>query len=219
MMIYNRNTNKIENLPTVILLDGATIYSDKLTEQQLNNSGRYFIEYQSMPDLRYYNIIKTENLVGNKYIISYTPIERPISEVHEAMLKDLKDVFIDKSERPRVDSGLGYFVDGSRIDKENFEIGKDLGLPKVKDADNQWHDVTDSDYDTIILAIKIDGAYLWDMKNTKEKEILALATVEECILYEATPYEAEVEEIDEATLEPTGKMITVIKYRNNVKEW
>lgn len=218
MRLYNQNIDKIQEYKTISTIDG-TFYVDKVTEEQLNSYGYFKVEFQSQPNRRYYTHTEQNGIVNGKYVVGYNVVERPIGELQDVMLRDLKEAHDKYSIRPRVDTGLGYFVDGSRIDKENFEVGKELNLPKVKDADNNWHDVTSSDYDTILLAIKQNGVNLWYTKNTKEEEIKALPTVADCILYEATPYNAMVDIIDEATGLPTGQQELKTFYKNNVKEW
>lgn len=102
----------------------------------------------------------------------------------ESKLKDLKAVFVKKSERPRVDTGLGYFVDGNYTDLSNFQIGKDLSLGAVKDADNITRPVTLADYNTILTAIKVNGVTLLQIKWTHGEAISLLETVAEINEYD-----------------------------------
>ena len=219
MKVYNSKTNRIEELNPTIQTDNGILYTSKMSEVELNNEGIYFIEYKSKPNRRYYTYTEESSLVDNKYVVSYTTIDRPISEVHESMLQDLSKAYAEYKDRPKVDTGLGFVVDGGYNDIKNFEIGKKYALPEVKDANNNKHSVTISDYDTILSAIELNGISLFVTKDTKEQEIRALTTVEDCILYEATPYEETVDVVDEMTGEPIGETQVVTKYRNNVKEW
>jgi len=220
MKLYNSNIDRIEQLQ-IIHTEDSTLYVDKIAEEQLNELGYYKVEYQGQPSRRYYSAVENRGIVGNKFIIGYTATEKPISEVREAMLIDLKEAFSGYSERPKVDTGLGYFVDGGRNDLTNFQIGKEFGFPAVKDANGDMQPITVEQYDTIITAIKAKGVSLYQVKWSKEDEIKALETVADCILYEATPYDYTVtqEDVDndiDGTL-TVGQILT--RYKNKVKEW
>jgi len=219
MKRYNVNTSKIENLSTTIVVGGINKYVTKMTETELIAVGYLPIRYETKPDRRYYTSIESGVVIGDEYVVTYTATERPLTEVQDMMLKDLNETFDKYSVRPRVDSTLGYFIDGARTDKENFEVGKKHNLPQIVDADNIYHNVTSADYDIILNAIELHGISLWQTKQTKRAEILALPDVVACELYEATPYEATVNVIDPITMLPTGTTELVTLYKNNVKEW
>ncbi len=217
MKLYNKNTDKIENIK--VIQDNGTFYVNRLSDKQLNELGYFKVVYESKPSRRYYNFTENKELIGNVFTISYTATDKPLESIKELMLKDLKESFLNYALRPKVDTGLGFIVDGGRDDIKNFEIGKKYALEAVKDADGNMHPVTDSDYDVIISAIEQKGMSLYGIKWQKEAEINAMNTVDEIVLYEATPYEATVDVIDEATQEPTGETQVITKYKNNVKEW
>ena len=102
---------------------------------------------------------------------------------------ELKGIFDTNSLRPRVDVSLGFAVDGSYNDLANFEIGKDLGLLAVKDADGITRPIILSDYDIIILSIKTHGLLLLQNKWVHEDAILLLeaAAVEaDIVSYDVT---------------------------------
>ena len=219
MKVYDQNIDKVTELPWVISTNDGTLYTSKLADEQLPEYGYYKIEYQSKPNRKYYNSEETKGIVDNKYVISYNSIAKPIEEVKDRMLKDLSEVYKEKKLRPIVDTGLGFSVDGGYSDLQNFIVGKEFELPEVKDTYGEKHSVTLADYDTIITTIKQNGINLFVLKDTKEQEIKALTTIEDCILYEATPYEETIDVIDEATGEPTGETQVVTKYKNNVREW
>jgi len=219
MKRYNINIGKIITITATVEINGVNYYINRLTELDLVTAGYLPIRYEAIPNRRYYTLTETGTVIGNEYVISYTPVARPLAEVQDLMLKDLNEAFMKYGERPRVDSTLGYFVDGARIDKENFEIGKKHNLPQVVDADNIYHNVTSTDYDIILNAIELNGISLWQTKQTKRAEILALSDVVACALYEATPYDVVEDILDPITGLPTGSTQTVTKYKNNVKEW
>lgn len=219
MKVYNQQQDKITELPSVISTEQGIKYLNKLSWEELNILGYYKINYETKPDRKYYTFTETRGIVNNIYSISYDSVDKPIEEVKSRMLKDLSEVYKEYKTRPRVDTGLGFDVDGGYDDIKNFEIGKKYALPEVKDADNNKHAVSIEDYDDILSAIELNGISLFNTKDTKEQEINALSTIDECILYEATPYEEEVDVVDEMTGEPTGETQVVTKYKNNIKEW
>lgn len=219
MKLYNQTLDKIENYNTITGINGETLYANRLTDTQLNEHGYYKLKYDSMPNTRYYISTKTGAIVDGKYVISYAATERPLSEVKSEMLKDLTEAFVRYSERPRVPTPSGIVVDGGRNDLKNFEIGKDLNVPIIKDADNVDHAATVELYDEIILAIKQHGLSLWMTKNTKENEIKSFTTLLECIDYENFAYDYTVTQADvdaDSTL-TVGDI--VLRHKNNVNEW
>lgn len=220
MKKYNIITQRIEEAPTVITTSSGSFYTSKFSEQDFISNGYLPIIYGSTPNRRYYTYEEVVVQTDTSYSISYTPIARPIEEIKESMRADLKKTFELLAYRPIVDTGLGFFVDGNRSDLQNFELGKKYGLLNIKDADNIVRTLTSiSEYDTIISAIEQYGLTLYSKKWEIEAIIGSFTTVSECILFEATPYEATVDVIDELTLLPTGATQIVTLYKNNVKEW
>lgn len=89
----------------------------------------------------------------------------------------LKGLFIAKINRPRIDTGLGFEVDGSKDDLVNLEIAKSLELDFVKDADGKLHQIKISDWDVILKAIKQKGVLLFQEKWELETKIDACTTI------------------------------------------
>lgn len=88
--------------------------------------------------------------------------------------------------RPRVPVlGGAYYLDGSKDDLSNFEIYKDLlemnnetdGV--IKDADGYMRPVTVEELATCINEIKAFGLNLYQLKWSKEAEIMQCTTIEE----------------------------------------
>ena len=48
----------------------------------------------------------------------------------------LKELFIKKSTKPAVDTGLGFSVDGGRINLEDFQTGLAMNFLTIRDASN-----------------------------------------------------------------------------------
>ena len=190
MKLYNIAKDKIEDYSVITTTDG-TLYVSKLSEEQLNSYGYYKVEYSSTPNRRYYTSTPTQALEGNIYKVGYTATPRPLEEVKAALKASIKARFIEKQAEPEVDTGLGFSVDGGYDKVKDFEIGKKYSFPSVKASDDNFYPVTSEDYDTIITAIETYGITLFQTKWAKEAEVDALADVDACILYEATPYQVE----------------------------
>lgn len=92
-------------------------------------------------------------------------------------LQELSTTFTKVAERPRVFvESLDFYVDGSYNDLQNFQIGKDLGLTSIKDADNIIHNDINpkTDYDAVISAIKIKGAQIIQTRWQLDAQIKAI---------------------------------------------
>ena len=203
MWIYN---DKVIKSPKTIEIGGVTyprqIFKDK--EFLLANGIKPYREV-SVENKYYYNGTLTRVDNGSEVVGTYSKIPKNIDGIKEGMLSQLSQVFKNVSKRPRVTTSLGFDVDASRNDILNFEDGKALGVTTIKDADGNFHTITVADYDTIIAEQKASGLALYQTKWTKEAEIQALATIEDCILYEATPNGVDAD----------GNVV----YKNNITEW
>jgi len=210
MRLYNKNSGKIEELYIItaeqerpgqtdiirdrslgdiekIKVDLVTFYVDRLSENQLNDFGYYLVEQENNSADKFYKTEIKENLVENKYKITYEKIERPLEEVIETLLGEIKVSFERiKNKRPRVDTGLGYDVDGSREDKDNFrELYSSMGetdITVLKDADNNFHQVTKEEVLQIANKIALNGQRIYALKWEKEEE-LKLKTFQECLSF------------------------------------
>ena len=174
-----------------------------ITPELLNSCGYYEVVYAEKPSERYYISTEVRTVVGSVCQITYTTVDKPVADIKDLILLDVSSSFAASQERPAVDTGLGYSVDGGRKDLQNFEIGKEFNLPQVRDVDGNFHTINTGDYDTIIGAIKVNGLMGYQAKWTKEATIAAMTTVAECVLFEATPYVVD----------------GVTYYKNNAKEW
>lgn len=100
---------------------------------------------------------------------------KTLTELKNEKLIQLNNAFETKAMRPRVEVALlGYFVDGSRADLDNFKNGRDILYPYIKDADNKIHPATLSEYDAVIRAIQENGAALIAWLWAKKDEINAI---------------------------------------------
>ena len=216
MRLYNSTTQKIEELKT-ITIDGVLAYVDKLSNVKLVVQGYYRVAYDAKPDSRYYNYSESGSIDGEFYTTHYTAIEKELDEVKARMKADVKGVFEAKGLKPVVDTRLGFSVDGGRGNLQDFESGLAMGVLTVRANDNTMHEVTVEQMQGIINAIRANGLSLYQTKWTKEAQIDALADVEACKLYEATPYEYTLTQADVMMGGEVGDVVT--RTKNNVMEW
>lgn len=102
-----------------------------------------------------------------------------LEQLKENKKSDIKQAFVKDSEKPIVDTGLGFSVDGGYQNKQDFEVAKKYAFPMCKASDNTFHPVTASDYDTIIFAIEMNGIALYQRKWELEGLIESATTIEE----------------------------------------
>ena len=217
MKLYNINTDRIENDKT-FTHDGINYIVNKLTTEELITFGRYKIKYLSKPNRRYYTSEETKELIDDVYTISYTQIEKALDDIKKLMHEDLFEASEKIEAETEIDTDLGYKVKGTRNDLDSFERGAKRGILEIRDTNYQKQNVNISELNNIITKIEDNGFLHFNTKGFKFDEINDFTTVQECMLYEATPYEKEIDEIDEFG-ELTGNKIIDTLYKNNVKEW
>lgn len=221
--LYDSNAGRIKTYKKgdTVEFNGANMYVEKLTEAQLNSTGLYHVDHGSVPNRRYYTSTPSNGLVGNKYVVGYTSAERPLMEVKQAMFKDLFEHGEKKENEAKVTTSLGITVEASPRAQKAFELGAKKGVTRVRDENFMPHDVTVPQVNQILSEIEDELLTIFQTKETKFDEIVALATVTDCELYEATPYDYVVTQADvDADFEGTltlGQII--VRYKNNVKEW
>lgn len=187
MKYYNTATDSVETLGATVLIGSNNMYVSKLTTEQLVDAGYLPCTYESVPDGRYYSITgEISTVTGSTCTVSYSFVALDVEIIKTRMLGELSNDFKNNFTRPRVPTSLGFTVDGARDDILNFEDGKLFSLTTIKDADGVTHTVTSDDYDTIISEIKQYGLSMYQSKWTKEADINALTTVDECITYAPT---------------------------------
>lgn len=184
MKKYNTHTKKIETLPKLILVGNIQKLSSKMTSEQLCESGYLEVVYGEKPDKRYYDFIESVVAVDCEYHVTYNSTAKPLAEVKARLKSDVSSKYKKDSKRPRVDTSLGYFIDGSRDDLDNFERGLKRGSTKIMDADNMLHDATREDFDTCVRAIEDAGEAMIIAKWKEKLKIDSFSSIQECIDYE-----------------------------------
>lgn len=183
MTLYSTHKDKIDDFD-LIVADNVIMYTNRVSEEELNKYGYFYVQYLNAHDRRFYLSEENKGIVDGKYLVWYTKIERPLAEVKDQLKAKVKEIFISESKRPRVDTGLGYSIDGSREDLENFNIGKKRGFPFIKDVDGMDHPATTAEYDAAITAIEDYGMFLLQKKWNSEADIENLKTIDECIAFD-----------------------------------
>lgn len=200
--------NEIIKSPRAITLGNVTYPKNIFKDKEFLKANGIKPYYEEPIDSRYYwQGAKTITETDTEVVASYEAIPRLIDdrlevnedgspmldeEGNQVVTKGLKDrlkqknsqEFKNKMQRPRVATGLGFDVDGSYQDLQNFIVGKEFGVLDVKDADGNVHTIAIEDYDTIVNAIKAKGLELYKAKWVAEAEIDALTTMEEIIAWE-----------------------------------
>ena len=213
MKLYNIATDLIEDKKVVTIGD-TNVIVDKVTEEVLNSGGYYYISYESPPNKRYYTSTQNKALVDNTYVVGYTAVQKSVSDVQGLMIKDLMEQGVKYGDEATVDTGLGFIVRGREEDLVAFNIGSSRNRNSARDVNGQEHSLNPAQLGDIASLIEDNGMLLYDVKWGKFDEVQLFTTVDECILYEATPYDCP--EFDEEG-NPTGGTTTC--YRNLVKDW
>lgn len=94
-----------------------------------------------------------------------------LSTLKERKLNELKDNFIEYGIKPRIDTGLGFAVDGGYFNLIDFQSGVELEFYTVRDADNILHTLTREEMLTIVSAIQQNGLNSYNKKWTLEDTI------------------------------------------------
>lgn len=124
-----------------------------------------------------YNFVNSEFIPANEYRV----LEYIKSKKLEELSIKYKTIF---ESTPRVETSLGYAVDGGRNNKDDFyskwlTMG-DGDTTTVKDADNEYHqNSTKSDLEVIWKTIVTNGESTLQAKWSKEAQINSATTIEE----------------------------------------
>jgi len=203
MKQYYQAEDKTVNAPTTVEIDKVNRYFDKLTQAERNKEGYFDIKYGSQPNTRYYVAVEDKGVVDNVYTINYTAQEKPLTDVQGLMIKSLFEAGEGYNNSATVDTGLGFLVKATRNDLDSFERGAKRNMTELRDVTGTKRVVSVPEMSKIADNIEDNGVVLFDIKWNKFDEIQAFTTVDECILYEATPYDED----------------GVTHYRNQCTDW
>jgi hypothetical protein len=106
-------------------------------------------------------------------------IEETIEGLKDKKKDEIKQAYLaEVNARPRVETSLGFAVDGSRSDLENFKDGKELGLLEVRDADNNTQAINETHWDIIISAVRQNGLAILQKKWALQDQIDGVTTTD-----------------------------------------
>ncbi len=133
-------------------------------------------------DLYQYNGTSFDLISGWEDIKAQRAVEKTLvvfGASQAGKLKEIKQAFNTAANRPRVDSTLGYDVDGNKDDLYNFENALVLGVTEIRDADNAYQAVTNADLELIIQKIRVNGLGLFQKKWQLDQLTEAALTLED----------------------------------------
>jgi hypothetical protein len=184
-MFYNPETNDIKTHKELCVLTETSI------PKNFEFFQGYYKVYTEKPSVTsiYQNI--TENpitFIDGKYVITYNISYIPIEEIKQIKYKHIEEKFQIASSTAFITSSYGFRVDANDIANRNVD-----GLIKImkvenesnvlfRDYDNNFHNITLEELETIQIEIIKNGKFLykqkWDFLNdisslTKEHEVIA----------------------------------------------
>jgi hypothetical protein len=130
------------------------------TEVELNAVGIYQITDGTFDPFALRNVGFTLELIDNKVIETITTEAILVKDIKARELQNLSEEMSGVMQsRPSVDTGLGFSVFGSRIDKDNFKeiweemIDENLSTDKAYDTDDNPHELSASNMKKVYKAI------------------------------------------------------------------
>lgn len=98
-------------------------------------------------------------------------ITRSDESIRSDKLDELSAYFNQISQRPIINTGYGFSVQAGFDDLASFQVGLDLGLYRIRAADNKYYDVSKEQFEDVLLQIKQNGARLMNIKWALQDEI------------------------------------------------
>jgi hypothetical protein len=77
---------------------------------------------------------------------------------------EIKSLFLSKMQKPIIDTGLGFSVDGGRDNLQDFQGGHALGFYIARDSENVTHQLTKEQMEQVIVKIQANGLALYQRK-------------------------------------------------------
>lgn len=162
----------------IVKIDSNRMYVSHREASKYDTWGRDELRGVELPQFQEGKFYKWD---GNEWVV-LSEYPTPIIDIEALKVQkkaEIKKAFDIDSDKPIVDTGLGFSVDGAYRNKTDFETGKKYSFPQVRASDNTMHDVTSSDYDTIIQAIEMNGIAMYQRKWELEAQIDSATTIQE----------------------------------------
>ena len=161
--------------------DNLALYGDdwELVDDCAFNSKRNIRDKKiNLSNATFHNVKQPKIWSGGFYTYDgadFVLTSNGLDAAKEAKKSDLKLKFTEISERPIVDTGLGFNAQGGYQDLANLQtsiyLDKDEPL-YFRDADNVTHEVTKVEFKAILDAVIANGARLmhvkWDLSDAIE---------------------------------------------------
>lgn len=225
-MWLNKSDNSVIAKPKAITVGGidypSAVFS-KYSEAELNAINIFTITEDPIPNRRYYTY--NEVLDTATVHISRTLVERPLADVQAVMLKDLEDVANSKFDATTAGYTAGEMSSWAELEADAIAHQTTPLTSGMLYDEATIAGITVDELATKVLTnaslFKQAKSYISGMRKKKSLEIQALATVDDCIAYENTPYEYTITAEDVANDE-NGTLVegdVVTRYKNQVKDW
>lgn len=155
-----------------------------ITEKHISNRGHSIDDYVEImqilpPEVKPWEElreVKPQILNGRVYQ-NFEIVEMSVDNFKKIRLTILKkETEKALEERPEIDTGLGFSVEGGYRDLINFDSGKKMGLNKIRDSQNKTKIIDPLEWDTIIGAIRNYGLKILQSKWDTEDLINAATT-------------------------------------------
>ena len=226
-MWINKTTNEKILKPKAITIDGIQYPKDiftKWSEDELNAIGLYSYTVSGLPNRRYYTSEEVENFTTVPYSITYNAVDRPLADVQANLIASIEETATKKFN----DATSGYTASemSSWVEME-AQAREHLVTPLTNGMLFDEAQIAGISVDALATkvianadALKQVKAYIAGMRAKKTLEVMSLTTVDECILYEKTPYDYTLTDEDVAdgmTEGQVGDLVT--RYKNNCTEW
>ncbi|MFV0626174.1 MAG: DUF4376 domain-containing protein [Alphaproteobacteria bacterium] len=169
-VIYPPKTQKTESRTIInydknydqLKIDGWKIFEEKV----LDFSGAFEVFYEETTD---------------KIIKKYIKIVKSIEQAKSDKLSEIKTVFNHEQENGHCASSLGFEIDATRLSKDDIEslLYVDLFPIKFRDHDNDFHDLTKEQAETLKKEIIAYGLAVYQKKWELEEAIKNATTIED----------------------------------------
>jgi len=235
-MWLNRNTIPFTKIPKAKALTVGGVQHPisiftKWSEEGLNSVGLFTIVATGVHSRRYYKSVLVEDFESTPPTISYIAEDLQLADIQTSMIKDLEATANSKFN----EATAGYTasemsswsdLEAEAISHQTTPLESGMLYDEAKIVSGSTDELMISGFVDALATKVLTNASLFKQiksfisgtRKMKSLEIEALSTVEQCILYEKTPYEYSLTGDDElAGLGTEGDVIE--RYTNRVKEW
>lgn len=225
-MWLNTNDNTVIKKAVAIIINGVThpktIFS-KWSELELNDIGIYTPIEDTVPNERYYTYNEVIDFTNKT--ITRTPIEKPLADLQALMIKDLEDTANSKFNEATAGYTAGEMASWNELELEAIAHQTTPLTEGMLYDEAMLSGISVDELATKVLLnagqFKALKAYIAGTRKFKDTEIGNLLSVDECILYERTPYDYTITAEDVAN-DIDGTLVEgtiVVRYMNRVKDW